>query len=188
MKPADTDRFNDLLARGLIPLVAIEIVTGTRDETFEIERHLEQKAVKDWAKDPANTLLRPQPIWDCDSRRYYLALDGERPGTVEPSDFVLIKADLAEILERMHEMSDFSEDPWLKRFRGKTAGIAYRWAHGKGVAPPLLAPHGDRLVVRGGHHRLRLAKHHGARRIPFLTRKIDQEFISSLLSTSSAIY
>lgn len=184
MKPVD--ELNRLLGRGLTVGSASDVMEGKRDEEFEVVRAREKRSVCRWCKGrkdiPANLYAR----WDIRPERFYLAFDGDKPGDHDPNEFELIYMNVENVNSRLTYIASRDKDPWHKRYKRKTCGIAYRWVHNLPVTPPLIQEVQGQIHIVGGMHRYHLARHYGTVRMPFLVLKLELLKVKALLSTDIA--
>ena len=182
----DVENLNRLIARGLPTTVAMEVDAGRLDEEFEVSLWTTRREAERWAKDAANRSAAFTPVWDFDPSQFYLALDGEKPDTVDAAALTVVEVTVDEVHAALQHGSGRDKDPWSKRYREKTAVIAYRWAQGLAVTPPLIRPLKGEIVIAGGMHRLHLARHYGVQSMPVLVRRDELEEVVRVLPSARA--
>lgn len=182
----DVENLNRLIGRGLPTTVAMEVDAGRLDEEFEVALWTTRRAAESWAKDAANRSATFTPVWDFDAARFYLALDGEKPDTVDGAALTVVEVTVGELHGALQNGSGRDEDPWAERHWSKTAVIAYRWALGLAVTPPLIRPLKREIVIAGGMHRFHLARHYGARSMPVLVWPEELEEVVRVLPSARA--
>lgn len=169
----NVENLNRLVRRGLPITVAMDVDAGRLNEEFQVALWTTRREAERWAKYPANRSVKFTPVWDLAPSRFYMALDGERQDSIDAAALTVIEVAMDELLATLQHGSGRDDDPWLEQFCSKTAGIAYCWAKGLAVTPPLIRPCSDEIVIVGGMHRLHLARHYDARSIPVLLWKED---------------
>lgn len=177
--------FNRLLQRGLDKVAAMHILQGKLKEDFEVDRMAIGKEAELWAKLPESREAQFAPRWDCDPEHFYLSMDSVLPGDFDPSAYSIIDADVNDVVSHLQFGSNREEGPWSPKYRGKSAEIAYRWAHDKAVTPPLVSFFHATVTIVGGMHRLHLAKHYGATRMPLLAMTSEVPTLQTILQTAS---
>lgn len=180
----NVENLNRLIGRGLPTTVAMDVDAGRLDEEFEVALWTTRREAERWAKDAANRSARFTPVWDFDPSRFYLALDGEAPDTVDAAALTVVEVPVGELHGALQHGSGRDKDPWSKRYRDKTAVIAYRWAEGLAVTPPLIRQWKGEIVVAGGMHRLHLARHYGAQSMPVLVWRDELEAVARVLPSA----
>lgn len=183
----DHAEFVRLIGRGLQASTALLVQKGVRDEEFEVA-HVETAArAREWCADLMELPQGLQPRWDYAPAHFYLALDGEHPGLAGAQAWVLILANLAEVLSMLNYISSRDKDPWHKDHRVKSCSTAYRWSVGLPVTPPLLAIDKSRIHIAGGMHRFHLAVACEASEMPFLVESDALAAILALLPSARLI-
>ncbi|WP_210879849.1 hypothetical protein [Roseovarius autotrophicus] len=180
------DEINRLVALGLSFNTAIAVADGRLDEAFHIARAIEGRKVKNWCKGRKNIPHALTAKWDLNPENFYLALDGKYPGDHDSAEFAFIGANVDDVNCRLTQASSRDKDPWHRRYKWKSCGIACRWLHGNGVTPPLLAEFQGQIHIAGGMHRFHLAKHYGTTCMPFLVRKADLATVLALLPSGTS--
>jgi hypothetical protein len=175
-----------LLNLGLPISVAIEVMKGRRDEAFEVQQWTDAQESRRWAADRAHWGVTPKPLWDCDSSRFYLSLDGVSPRAFD-EDVVLIEANLAEVQSHLCFGSSRDVGPWHAKYRDKTADVAWRWATGRSVSPTFIAPYEGGLTIVGGMHRFHLALSCSAARMPFIVRRQELDAVLALVPSAVVV-
>jgi hypothetical protein len=183
----NVENLNRLIGRGLPTTVAMEIDAGRLDEEFEVALWTTRREAERWAKDAANRSDTFTPVWDFDPSRFYLALDGKKPDTVDAAALTLVEVTVGELHSALQHGSGRDKDPWSEGYRSKTAVIAYRWAQGLAVTPPLISPWQGKIVIAGGMHRLHLARHYGAQSMPVLVWRKQLEEVVRVLPSARAV-
>lgn len=183
----NVENLNRLLGRGLPITVAMNVDAGRLDEEFEVALWTTRREAESWAKDAANRSATFTPVWDFDPARFYLALDGEKPDTVDAAAMTIVEVTLGELHGALQHGSGRDKDPWAERYRSKTAMLAYRWARGLAVTPPLIRPWKGEIVIAGGMHRLHLALHYGAQSMPMLVWRYEQDEVVRILPSARAL-
>jgi hypothetical protein len=183
----NVENLNRLIGRGLPITVAMEVDAGRLDEEFEVALWMTRREAESWAKDAANRSATFTPVWDFDPARFYLALDGEKPDTVNGAALMAVEVTVGELHSALQHGSGRDEDPWSKRHWSKTAVIAYRWARGLAVTPPLIRPWKSEIVIAGGMHRLHIARHYGAQSMPVLVWRKELDEVVSILPAARAL-
>lgn len=171
----------------LTPLEAIGIAEG-RETAAEI---LEQKRIsadaEAWASDERNLSAPREPKWDLAPERYALSLDGEHAAEFA-KHYPLIDVlwvDSGELYAKLADFAKPSSGPWSGDHRSRSIVTAYRWSIGLGVTPPFVRPHENReILIQGGNHRLRLAHHYGAAKIPILVERHEAGAVKSILPSA----
>jgi hypothetical protein len=187
MADLDHAEFLRLIGRGLPASTALLVQKGVRDEEFEVA-HVETTArAREWCADLTELPEGLEPRWDCAPAHFYLAVDGEHPGLTGAQAWVLILAEVAEVLGALNYISSREKAPWDERYRLKSFGTAYRWSVGLPVTPPLLALDKSRIHIAGGMHRFHLAVACGAIAMPFLVEPAALAAILALLPSARAI-
>lgn len=184
MSSPDTDELNRLIARGLDFVAAEHVLSGKRDEEFEVARRSEQRAAEEWRYSSGYPPLALTPLWDLDPSRFYLAEDGTSPGDLDPDKHVLIRAECSDVAQLLTFQSGRVDGPWDVRYACKSSGIAYRWLNGLAVTPPMLRPLGSEVAIAGGMHRFHLAEHYGETEMPLLVERCDLEALKEILRCS----
>lgn len=177
-----TDELNRLLGRGLDVSIAFDIINGSRDEEFEVAQQMESKKAREWAAKRENIPQALTPRWDLDPSNFHLVLDGARPNSIK--NFSVVDADVPDVMHNLTAIDRLDADPWSSGFVAKSAGTAYRWKNSMPVTPPMLVPHGDRVVIPDGKHRFRLAIHYNVTRMPFLVEGADLQNTLKILTTA----
>lgn len=180
----NVENLNRLIERGLPPAVAMDVDAGRLNEDFEVALWATRREAEGWAEDTANRTAAFTPLWDCDPARFYLAFDGERPDGVDAAGLTVIEVAVDELHGALQQGSGRDEEPWSERYRTKTAVIAYRWAQGLAVTPPLTRPFNGEIVIAGGMHRFHLARHYGARSMPVLVKREELEEVVRVLPSA----
>ncbi len=182
-----TNEVNRLRARGLPTTVAMEVARGDRKEEFEVALWETRKRAADWAKLPESREAKVTPKWDYDPEHFYLSMDGATlPKQINPADFELVWAEVSDVTSHLASHSTRSEDPWSEEYEG-TAEIAYRWAKGLPVTPPLISPHGEKITIVGGMHRFHLARHFATAQMPLLVRTSELQRLRSILKSATGL-
>jgi hypothetical protein len=182
----DVENLNRLIGRRLPITVAMEVDAGRLDEEFEVALWTTRREAERWAKDAANRSAMFTPVWDRDPARFYLALDGEKPDTFDAAALTVVEVAVGELHGALQHGSGRDKDPWAERHRSKTSVIAYRWAQGLKVAPPLIRPLKGEIVIAGGMHRFHLARHYGARSMPVLVWRVELDEVRRVLPSAQA--
>lgn len=146
-----------------------------------IARAEEGRKVDVWCKGRKNIPTALTAVWDLDPANFYLAFDGATPGDHASTDFVLIDAAVADVDGRLTHAASRDRNPWHRRYKRKSCGIAYRWLHDSGVTPPLLSEVQGQVHIEGGMHRFHLAEYYGTTRMPFLVRKAELIAVMTLI-------
>ncbi|ADZ68937.1 hypothetical protein [Polymorphum gilvum] len=183
----NVENLNRLIGRGLPTTVAMDVDAGRLDEEFEVALWTTRREAERWAKDAANRSAAFTPVWDFDPARFYLAFDGERPDTVDGAALTVIEVTVGELHGALQHGSGRDKDPWSIRYWEKTAVIAYRWARGLAVTPPLIRPLNGEVVIAGGMHRFHLARHYGAQTMPVLLRREELAEVVRVLPSARAL-
>jgi hypothetical protein len=183
----DVENLNRLIQRGLPIAVAMDVDAGRLDEEFEVALWTRRREAAGWAKDAANRSTKFAPAWDFEPSRFYLAFDGEKPDTVDAAALTLLQVKVDELHGALQHGSGRDNDPWSKGHRPKTAVIAYHWAKGLSVTPPLIRPSKGKVVIVGGMHRLHLARHYGAQFMPVLVWRKELEEVWPVLPSARAL-
>ena len=182
----NVENLNRLIGRGLPITVAMAVDAGRLDEEFEVALWTTRREAESWSKDAANRSATFTPVWDFDPSRFYLALDGEKPDTVDGAALTVVEVTVGELHGALQHGSGRDKDPWAERHRSKTAVIAYRWAQGLAVTPPLIRPLKGEIVIAGGMHRLHLARHYGAQSMPVLVWREEVDKVVRILTSARA--
>jgi hypothetical protein len=164
----------------------MEVDAGRLDEEFQVALWTTRREAERWATDAANRSATFTPVWDRDPARFYLALDGEKPDTVDAAALTLVEVAVDELHGALQHGSGRDKDPWAERHRLKTGVIAYRWAQGLKVTPPLIRPWKGEIVISGGMHRFHLARHYGAQCMPVLVSWEELEVVTGILPSARA--
>lgn len=181
---SDVEHLNRLIGRGLPTTVAMDVAAGRLDEEFEVTLWATRREAERWAEDAANRSATFTPIWDLEPSHFYLALDGEMPDDIDATRMAVVNVTVGDIYRALQHGSGRDMDPWSKRYRGKTSVIAYRWAKGLAVTPPLIQPWKGKVVIAGGMHRFHLAQHYGAQTIPVLMYREELDDLERLLPSA----
>lgn len=184
---AFTNELNRLRARGLSMPTAMSVIEGELDEESEVAVAENDRRAEPWAKSQENREASFTPKWDYAPQHYYRSMDGNTlPKQVNPADFQIVCADVSDVTSHLAFHSTRSEGSWSEEWQAKTAGIAYRWANGLPVTPPLIATHQEKITIVGGMHRFHLASHYAASRLPLLVRRSNLASVLSTLKSAKA--
>lgn len=187
MADLDHAEFARLIGLGLPASTALLVLEGVRDEDFEVAHVENGRRAREWCADLAAFPQGLEPSWDLAPEHFYLALDGEHPGLPGARAWVLILADVPEVLGTLNYVSSRDNDPWDEGHRLKSCGTAYRWSVDLPVTPPLLAIDKTRIHIVGGMHRFHLAVACGATEMPFLVEPAALAAILALLPSARMI-
>lgn len=180
----DTDELNRLISRGLDYWTARAVQEGSLDESLAVAEVQERRAVEKWLAGLKTLPSSLTPLWDLAPERFYWAFDGARPDDPRPVNFVVVDADVGEVLGKLTYASSRAHDPWHEGFRRKTSKTAYRWQNRLPVTPPLIADFEESIHIVGGMHRFHLAAASKVNRMPFLVDGERLDPVLSILSTA----
>lgn len=183
-----TNELNRLVQQGLSTSVAMDVIQGERKEDFEVAAVECARRAEAWATVHTYHEASFAPKWDYDPEHFYLSMDGAPlPKQINPGDFQLFCADVSDVASHLEFRSARSEGPWSEEEHDedKTAELAYRWAHGLPVTPPLISPYGEMITIVGGRHRFHLARCYGAARVQLLVRTSEFQSVRSILKSAT---
>ncbi|QDV12245.1 hypothetical protein CA51_21260 [Rosistilla oblonga] len=128
-------------------------------------------------------MQRITPLWSHEPSKLHHNFENGFEGFF-PNGYLLLEADLDEILTRLH--SDYSVDPEIlfpeKRERLTIAQVIHEWESKKALTPPLMWHLNGTIAVSAGNHRLASASYLGTERIPFYIRSEDESFFLAIES------
>jgi hypothetical protein len=176
--------FNRLIEQGLDKVAALHVLEGKLEEGFEVRRAEHKRNAERWAKSLPNRDDQFAPVWDCDPRYFYLSMDRILPGDFCAGEYSIVDADVEDVVAHLVYRSARTQGPWSGGDPNKTDRIAYHWAHGLGISPPLVSTSEDKVVIVGGMHRLHLARHYKANRIPLLVKTSEVPKLQAIVKTA----
>ena len=184
---SDVEELNRLIALGLNINAALGVIQGKQNEAFEVAQSQDKREAEAWCKRRKNIPIALIPLWDTNPANFYLAFDGAFPGDYAPTDFAIIQADVSDVDGKLTFATGRDKDPWHKRYKTQSCGIAYRWHHGRAVTPPLLVECEGQVHIAGEMHRYHLAKHYGSSSMPFLVWKTEALAIIALIQSATLL-
>ena len=122
--------------------------------------------------------------WDMEPAHFYRSMDDHDAEsfacTFPDAEIGWVESDL--LHAALVDTSRRIGTPFSERYRNKTATLFAHLESGGSVTPPAIVPQAKGLSVRGGNHRLGLARHLQVAMVPILYCAADRDAIDALVA------
>lgn len=166
----DIDYFNRLLNAGVLPIVALDVLSGKTLETEALADAQRRRSAANILALAAKDRPTPPLLWDLSPANWHRALDGCEAAQFASAypDVAVFSVDRRQLLNALAPYAQRKSGPWSAQYKSKTARLVAHLLAGGQVTPPLVIKVQDGLALAGGYHRLGWAHYRRIVTMPIL--------------------